>query len=71
MILKHVPNYRRQESPEGEKERFIEDYTKVAMARYKAPPEEKREAMEKALRAVWAERRRGKAIKTKEGKSKK
>lgn len=42
-------------------DQLIKDFEKVFNAHYNAPPEKKAEAMEKALREVWEERRREKA----------
>jgi len=56
---------------QDDNERFIEDYTKVALAHYHAPPEERREATKRALREVWERRRREKAAKAKEAEGKK
>jgi len=52
-------------------EQLIKDFEKVCMAGYKAPEGKHREEMEKALREVWEERRREKANKEQEDKSKK
>ena len=52
-------------------EEFIADYTKVFEAYRQAPPEERREAMQKALHEIWEQRRREKANKEQEGKGKK
>ena len=52
-------------------DQLIKDFEKVFNAHYNAPPEKKAEAMEKALREMWAERRREKADKEQENKSEK
>ena len=52
-------------------EQLIKGFEKVYMAGYKAPEGKHREEMEKALREVWEERRREKAAKEQEDKSKK
>ena len=54
-----------------DKEQLIKDFEKVYTASYHAPPDKEREAMEKALREVWEERRREKAAKGQEDKSEK
>lgn len=53
-----------------EKEQFVEDYTKVAIAHFAAPAGKKREAMEKALREIWERRRREKEAKQQQDKKK-
>lgn len=53
-----------------EKEQFVEDYTKVAMAHFAAPAGKKREAMKKALQEVWDRRRREKEAKQKQAQKK-
>ena len=50
-------------------EEFIADYGKVFAAYSQAPPEQRREAMRKALQEIWERRRREKAAKAKKGKS--
>lgn len=40
---------------------FIEDYTKAFNAHGQAPPGKEREALEKALKEIWEQRRREKA----------
>lgn len=47
-------------------EEFIADYTKVFEAYRQAPPEERREAMQKALHEIWQHRRREKAARQQE-----
>jgi len=54
-----------------DKDQFIEDYVKVMTAGFGGPPEKEDEAIEKAIKEVWERRRREKATKTKEDKSKK
>jgi hypothetical protein len=51
-----------------DKEQLIRDFEKVYMAHYKAPLEEKREAMKKALQEVWDRRRRDKEAKQQQDK---
>lgn len=60
----------RRSTTQEERQQFVEDYTKVAMAHFTAPPEKKREAMEKALEEVWARRRREKEAKQEQEKKK-
>ncbi|HEY6249640.1 MAG TPA: hypothetical protein VI685_06740 [Candidatus Angelobacter sp.] len=62
--------HKQSRDDEGE-QRFVDDYTKVAMAKYNAPPEKEHEEFERALREVWERRRREKAARlAKEDKGK-
>lgn len=53
-----------------ENEQLIEDFEKVYMAHYKAPSEQKREAMKKALQEIWDRRRREKDANHKQAQKK-